>query len=436
MLVYRPKVQSRYEIGVPYAHEPLFGTSGLAVSVDIGTTTVAIEVVDLATGQVTAVAGAFNHQMQFGDDVLTRINLCLVDPAETVRLQQALIDGTLLPLLAEAGVDPADIRGFVLSGNTTMLHLALGRNPGSLGFAPFTASFLDRQEVAASDLGLGRPDQRVVTLPNAGAYVGSDIVCGLLASGFLYDDGPALFVDVGTNGEIVYRDKDKMLGCATAAGPAFEGSGLSSGMRAGDGAVAHVFADETVPEFKIDTIGGGKPVGMCGSAYIDFLAESRRTGLLTGSGRLVTGGPWADRIVPHDCGWAALVAGGLGKKPIVVSEQDIARLLQAKAAIAAGIETLMRRAGVTADEVGTLYLAGGFGMHLSLANATGAGLLPGFRPEQIRLVGNTSLGGATLACIDRTVLPEMDRAARQIELVELNLDPDFEDTFLDNLCLP
>lgn len=431
---YRPQIQSGYRIEVPYAHAPLFEAPGLGVAVDIGTTTVALSLVDLALGEVIATETGFNRQMEHGDDVLTRINRCLMEPEMTHAMYEALWRDTLDPLLSAAldaaGRGVGEVKGTVLAGNTTMLHLAFDVNPSSLGVAPFDAVFLGHE---VRDLGWPRPGCPVHALPSAAAYVGADITAGMLAGGFAYDEGPSLFVDVGTNGEIVLNTGDgTRLGSATAAGPAFEGCGLSAGMRAGDGAIAHLrWSSETGLE--VETIGpsGTRAIGMCGSAYVDVLAVGRAAGKLTPSGRLVPG----DDVEPAEYGNRWVLAKGLGKRPIGVDDADLARLLQAKAAIAAGITVLLNRAGLRPEDLKSLVLAGGFGMHLDQENAIACGLLPGFRSEQIRLVGNSSLAGATLSVLDRSFLDELPRVAESIEIVELNLDPDFEDTYIDCLAL-
>jgi uncharacterized 2Fe-2S/4Fe-4S cluster protein (DUF4445 family) len=247
------------------------------------------------------------------------------------------------------------------------------------------------------------------------AYVGADLCAGALASGLAYDDGPSLLVDVGTNGEIILKHDGALHGCATAAGPAFEGAGLTNGMRAGPGAIERIWFD---PEPHAKVIGRKKAVGVCGSGYIDLLAEGRRVGLLNERGRLSK----LDRLRLAD--------------DVFVTEADIAHLLQAKAAIAAGILTLLHRVGLEPSQIKRLYLAGGFGMHLDVPNTIACGMLPGFVPEQVQVIGNSSLAGAYLALVDGGVLEELSRLARQLNVVELNLDPDFETRYIDQLALP
>ena len=443
MLVYNPQVLSHYRINIPYAYGPLLGSVGLAASIDIGTTTVALSLVDLADGLIVGTATAFNRQMHFGDDVLTRINLCLTDTEALQRLQEAIVRETLTPLLEEALSDSGNeldaVKGYFIAGNTTMLHILAGVDPSPMGMSPFTPRFIEHMVLESETLCMIPSHVPVHLLPGAAAYVGADITSGVLASGLAYEVGPSLLVDVGTNGEIVFKMGDRIFGCATAAGPAFEGSGLQCGIRAGDGAISHIEIEPNPLVVTPEIIGPAKtkPIGICGSAYIDFLAQGFQSGLLNSSGRLQASvlPPGDPRIQRGQYGFEFTLAIGQGKRSITISDPDVARLLQAKAAIAAGIITLLKKVGVKASEVKTLYLAGGFGMHLNIKNAIACGLFPGFRSEQIQLVGNTSLAGATLSAIDTSVISELERIGQEIEIIELNLDPDFEDTYIDQLEL-
>ena len=447
---------------------------GLGAAIDVGTTTVALLLVDLDTGNILGEATDFNRQMQFGDDVVTRIGLCATDARMVDRLQEAVARATLGPLLEsalrKAGRSPDDIACFTVAGNTTMLHLLAGVDPTPMGTAPFTPAFLLHRVIRSGALKLGpsRNDSKAETseyeesdgtgrtgvgarrwashkdpavhlLPGAAAYVGADICAGVLASGLVYDDGPSLLVDVGTNGEIVLKHNTHLLGCATAAGPAFEGSGLSCGVRAGDGAISHLRFTTDPFMMHTEVIGERSPVGLCGSAYIDFLAQARRSGLINRMGRfnLDALSDGAQRLIrQEDSGLALHVANGPGKQRIVITEADIARLLQAKAAIAAGILTLLARFGVSPAEIKTVYLAGGFGLHVDSASAIGCGLLPGFARHQVQLLGNSSLAGAYLGLLDSGALDELKHISRRIEILELNLDRGFEACYISQLRLP
>jgi len=452
-LEHRPQVGETFAIAVPYAHQPLFpcapGQRDTAFAVDVGTTTVVVLLVDLATGAVLSRAGAFNEQIRFGDNVITRIEAAR-QPEQLAALQRAIVNETIQPLLLRAcelaGRSPERIAGGAIAGNTTMLHLLVGEDPASLGFSPFTPRFIAGRQVESGRLQLQvpglTPDTPVQLLPGIAAYIGADIVAGMAATGMAYEAAPSLLVDIGTNGEMVLQSGGRLFGCATAAGPAFEGCGLRCGTRAREGAVSDLRL--ALDPFRLETEVIGKlPLaranGLCGSAYLDFLATARHSGLLGATGRFEPAA-WSALPAEHrfaEPGERAFqLTGQNGQGGLRVSEADVARLLQAKAAIGAGIEILLASAGIRAQDVGRVHLAGGFGMHLNVAHAIAIGLLPGFRREQVRVVGNTSLAGALLALIDCTMLEEMENLRAQVEVIELNLFDGFADRYVEHLLLP
>ncbi|MCX6875447.1 MAG: ASKHA domain-containing protein [Verrucomicrobia bacterium] len=447
-----PQVGETFMIDVPYDLAPLFPVVAgrdTAFAVDIGTTTVVVLVVDLTTGEVLARAGGFNAQIRFGDNVLTRIGAGS-SPAVRQAMRRALVEETLAPLLqqacARAGREPCRLAGGTVAGNTTMLHILADEDPTSLGIAPFTARFLAARMLDAGAIGLAGsgfdPALPLQLLPGLAAYVGADITAGVHATGMTYDRSPSLLVDMGTNGEVVLGVEGRLLACATAAGPAFEGAGLSSGTRAQAGAIETIRLAWQPFAAEIEAIGGqpaAAEAGICGSAYVDFLATARTCGLLQANGRFDRE-RWLEVPPQHriedSAGLAFRLAGGNGGAGPRISEIDIAHLLQAKAAIGAGIATLLDVTGIAAPELGRVYLAGGFGMHIEVAHAIGIGLLPGFAVEQVRVVGNTALAGALLAVLDRGVLAHMESLRSRIEVIELNLQECFEDRYIDHLSLP
>jgi len=450
LLAHLPQVVDDYVIRVPVGQRPLVeprGDRNLGIAIDIGTTTVVALLADLRSGEVLARASGYNRQMKHGDNVLTRIQYCFQNPDHLRQMKEAVSVETIQPLIRRAidraGVEPERVTCLTVAGNTTMLHLLAGIDPTSMGVAPFTPTFIEERRMTSAELGWavdGVSDIPVHLLPGYSAYVGADLAAGVFATGMAYDEKVVLLVDVGTNGEIVLRREDRLLACATAAGPAFEGSGLSSGVRASQGAISGIRFGESTPSIELDRIGDDTakpPIGICGTGYIDFLAEGRRAGILAESGRF--DGDMVARypeLFGNDEFGRKMIIDRRGKLEVTVTEADIASLLQAKAAIAAGILSLLAREGITPDQVDRVDLAGGFGRHLSAANAVACGLLPGFDPGRIEAVGNTSLAGAYLAFIDRTSLKEMDRNRQTVEVVELNLEPDFEDTYVDCLSLP
>jgi uncharacterized 2Fe-2S/4Fe-4S cluster protein (DUF4445 family) len=405
--------------------------------------------VDLVTGEVLSRAGAFNEQIRFGDNVITRIEAAQ-KPGNPAAMQRAIVMETIQPLLLRAceraGRGLNRIAGGAMAGNTTMLHLLVGEDPASLGIAPFKPRFIKGRQVFARDLHLTAdglaPGTPIQLLPGIAGYIGADITAGIFATGMVFDPRPSLLVDIGTNGEIVLQSGGQLTACATAAGPAFEGCGLRCGTRAREGAISGLRL--TLNPFQLDmqTIGNVPPAranGLCGSAYLDFLATARSSGLLGLTGRFEpaawAGVPVQNRFVAGR-ERALRLTVSKGADGLRISEVDVALLLQAKAAIGSGVEILLEKAGVRAADLGRVYLAGGFGMHLNVANAIAIGLLPGFHEEQVRVVGNTSLAGALLALVDRTTLDEMESFRIQVEVIELNLTDGFEDRYIEHLTLP
>ncbi|MEX1118289.1 MAG: ASKHA domain-containing protein [Terrimicrobiaceae bacterium] len=438
LLSHAPAIVSDFRTRVPAGNDPIFKNGPpLGLAVDLGTTTVAVLLAELATGKVLARATALNAQVGRGDNVLTRIHLCQSEKKNIRRLQNDFWQLTFQPLLKEvltaSGQSLEAVAGVVVAGNTTMLHLACGEDPTPLGRVPFTPAFLERRDFPEGFPGIPRP---VIFLPGLSAYVGADISAGAVCCGLPYASRPQLLVDVGTNGEILLQAGETMRACATAAGPAFEGCGLLCGMRAASGVISRIRLSNDPYAVTCTVLGGqgSPPHGITGSAYVDFLAEGRDVGLLTEHGRFersfVKDHP--ENFRQEENGLCFLLDPQV--PDLRIGEVDIALLLQAKAAIAAGIETLLALANVEAGDIETLHLAGGFGLHLSIPHATRCGLLPGFREEQISPVGNTSLGGAYLAMLDQSLAEEMDRLKAGI--IELNLDPGFEDRYLDHLALP
>ena len=449
----RPQVGATFEIAVPYTYQPLFspvpGRRDTAFAVDVGTTTVVVLLVDLVAGEVLSRAGAFNAQIRFGDNVITRIDVAR-DPAALAAMQRAIVMETIQPLLlraCERAARPLErIACGAIAGNTTMLHLLCGVDPTPLGIAPFTPRFIAGKQVLACEIMLEAdglaPETPLQLLPGIAAYIGADITAGVFASGMVFDAAPSLLVDMGTNGEIVLQNGGDLTACATAAGPAFEGCGLRCGTRARDGAVSDLLVSLDPFQLESTTIGQlplARASGLCGSAYVDFLATARACGLLRENGRF-DATAWnripAQHRLADDGELAFRLNGSSGHGALRISEVDVALLLQAKAAIGAGIDILLEMAGVRAAELGRVYLAGGFGMHLNVAHAIRIGLLPGIRDDQVQVVGNTALAGALLALVDHTTLGKMENLRSQVQVIELNLVDGFEDHYIEHLMLP
>ena len=419
------------------------------IAFDLGTTTVVATLLDLSTGTPMAVASMLSKQQPFGADVITRISAVMMDPATLERLT-GLAHESLNELAAEvcqqAGVDPADVLEVAMAGNATMTHLALGIDPEPLGVAPFIMSTRLFPEVLAADIGVSvHPRARAVIFPSFGAYVGGDITAGLLASGMNRDARTRLFVDIGTNCEIVLGNRDWLLGTAAPAGPAFEGAAIRCGMRAADGAIEVVSMTPDGLDLKV--IGDAPPAGLCGSGLVDAVAGLVRLGLLDRSGRLI---PEQD---------AAAIAPGLASRltqlgaervfvlhwlgepgdvaqSIYLSQRDVRELQFAKAAIATGWDILLEEAGLAAGDIQQVLLAGSFGSYLSPANAIRLGLVPRLPVLRVVSAGNVAGEGAKMALLSMRERAGALALLEEVRYVELSDRADFNDRFVEQLQFP
>jgi uncharacterized 2Fe-2S/4Fe-4S cluster protein (DUF4445 family) len=416
---------------------------------DLGTTTVVASLLDLTTGTPVAVESMLNKQQPFGADVIARISATMLDPAARDKLRQ-LAQETLAELgtaVCEAGGVPSEeVYEVALAGNATMVHLVLGIDPEPLGVAPFIMSARLLPEVRARDLGVpAHPHARAVVFPAFGAYVGGDITAGLLASGMDRDPRIRLFIDIGTNCEIVLGGRDWLLATAAPAGPAFEGASIRCGMRAADGAIEAVAVTED-GELKLTVIGDTEPRGLCGSGLVDAVAALADAGLIDESGRFVhaeavTDSSLTDRLtmigkervfVLH---WSA--AGDPDHRDpatsVYLSQRDVRELQFAKAAIATGWRILLEEAGLETADIKQVLLAGSFGSYLSAKAAIRIGLVPDVGPRRIIAAGNVAGEGAKMA-----LLSVRDRAAalallEEVKYVELSDRQDFNDRFIAQL---
>ena len=419
------------------------------IAYDLGTTTVVATLLDLSTGTPVAVDSVLNAQQPFGADVISRISATMLNPAALGRLT-GLAQQTLAELATtvcdRGGVDPAEVYEVAVAGNATMTHLALGIDPEPLGVAPFIMSTRLYPEVLAADLGIGvHPRARAVVFPAFGAYVGGDITAGLLASGMDRDSRTRLFIDIGTNCEIVLGNDDWLLATAAPAGPAFEGAAIRCGMRAADGAIEVVTMTPDALELKV--IGDAEPAGLCVSGLVDAVTGLVRVGLLDSSGRLIA----EDEAALRAPGLAArltrvgdervfvlrwLGEAGDATHSVYLSQRDIRELQFAKAAIATGWHILLAEAGLTASDVQQVLLAGSFGSYLSPASAIRLGLVPPLPVLRVVSAGNVAGEGAKMA-----LLSLRERAAglallEEVRYVELSDRADFNDQFVGQLAFP
>ncbi|MGZ4441702.1 MAG: ASKHA domain-containing protein [Nocardioidaceae bacterium] len=425
-------------------------TTGLryAIAFDLGTTTVVATLLDVGTGTPAAVDSVLNRQQPFGGDVITRISATMMDEEALPRLQR-LAQDTLAELtrtvLAEAGVDPRHVYEVALAGNATMTALVLGIDPEPLGVAPFVMSAAALPGLRASDLGLDlHPGARAVVFPALGAYVGGDIVSGMLATGMDRDKRTRLFIDVGTNCEIVLSDGDTIVATAAPAGPAFEGGAIRCGMRAADGAIEVVQIDDDV---SLQVIGGGVPRGLCGSGLVDAVAELVRAGLLDSSGRFVPEEK-AKEIAPGVADRLTTIGAErvfvLHREhpatdpadTVYLSQRDVRELQFAKAAISTGWTLLLEQLGLQAGDVQQVLLAGSFGSYLSPAAAVRIGLVPKVPLLRIVSAGNVAGEGAKMSLLSVRERAGALALLEEVTYVELSDRADFNDKFVDLLAFP
>ena len=419
-----------------------------AIAFDLGTTTVVATLLDLSTGTPVAVQSMLNRQQPFGGDVISRISATMMDPSALGRLRAAA-HATLAELASgvcsDGGVDPAEVYEVALAGNATMTALALGIDPEPLGVAPFVMATAAPPVVLAADLGIGvHPRARAMLFPALGAYVGGDIVAGMLATGMDRDKRLRLFIDVGTNCEIVIADGERILATAAPAGPAFEGGAIRCGMRAAEGAIEVVRLGEGVD---LQVIGDAPPAGLCGSGLVDAVAELVKAGLLDASGRFVTE-EVAKEVAPGLADRLTRVGeervfvlhrpteGSDPEHSVYLSQRDVRELQFAKAAIATGWSLLLEDLGVAPRDVQQVLLAGSFGSYLSPASAVRIGLVPPLPVLRIVSAGNVAGEGAKIALLSQRERAGATTLLEEVRYVELSDRPDFNDRFVDRLAFP
>ncbi|WP_428559887.1 MAG: ASKHA domain-containing protein [Solidesulfovibrio sp. DCME] len=414
---------------------------GLAV--DIGTTTVVAALVDLRTGLELAAETAINPQKRWGFDVLTRLGYVMEHPGEGVALlQRAVVDcvnGLIRKLAARTGVAAREIYALVVAANTTMLHLLLGVDPSPLGLAPYTPPFTAAKRLPAAAVGLAAgPGAVLYCLPSVSAFVGADIVAGLQVAGLGEARDTALFIDIGTNGEIVLAHEGKLCACSCAAGPALEGMNISCGMGACAGAVEAVRLSGEGLE--LATIGGAPPAGVCGSGLLSAVTAFLRAGCILPRGNLVKASGLAadDPRRPLLCerdGKPALRLGP-GEAGLALTQKDVRQVQLAKGAILSGLLALLERHGLGVEAVDRVLIAGQFGRHLPVDSLTGCGILPARLGDRVSYLGNTAKSGATLALLSLAARRGMDLLAARVDSLELSRLKDFDRRFVACLDFP
>ncbi len=419
------------------------------VAFDLGTTTLVGVLLDLATGREIASASRMNPQTQYGDDVLSRIQRARDESGgleELHGIMRDALNAMIAELSEKASIRTERIYEATFAGNTTMQHFLACIPPNALGEIPFAPAFRRSLLFPASKIGMEiHPRGCVVVFPVIGGFVGGDTVAGILVTGIAEAAKPTLFVDIGTNGELVVKHGDILLSASTAAGPAFEGANIKHGMRAMSGAIEQIVLDGDV-HYKV--IGGAKPVGLCGSALIDITAELLRKGILSYHGLLLSGDELPadlpprllDRVIMGEDGPEFVVAleseSGTGA-PVTVTHRDFRSLQLGTGAIRTGIAILLKQAGLTPAELDRVYVAGAFGNYIRPHNAQRMGLLP-FNVElpRVSFVGNTSLAGARRVATSRTARQRAEELAFLAKHVELSRDPNFQMEYMEAMFFP
>jgi uncharacterized 2Fe-2S/4Fe-4S cluster protein (DUF4445 family) len=402
-----------------------------AIAFDLGTTTVVANLLDLETGVPVAVRSILNAQQPFGADVITRISATMMDP-EALGLLRDRAHETLMTLAQEVceegGVALEEVYEIVVAGNVTMLQLALGIDPEPLSMAPFTIMARKLPPAQATDFGV-RVHARApaVTFPALGAYVGPDIVAGILATGLTLDKRVRLFIDVGTNSEIVLGSSARALATAAPAGPAFEAAQIRCGMRAAEGAIEGVkIVDGDV---QLTVIGDVEAVGLCGSGLVDAVSELVGAEILDHSGRFVLGSsPRLGKIGEENVFYL--------HDDVYLSQRDVRELQFAKASIATGWQILCKDMGVDPTEISQVLLGGSFGSYLSAASAVRIGLVPKLPLARIVAAGNVAGEGAKIAALSLTERAAANAVLDEVDYVELSGRTDFNDLFIDQLSFP
>jgi uncharacterized 2Fe-2S/4Fe-4S cluster protein (DUF4445 family) len=412
----------------------------LAAAFDVGTTTVVVTLLDLESGQPLAVRSMLNSQQPFGGDVISRISATMLDPNALGELRKR-VHSTLAELAEEAcedaGVAPEEVYEISVCGNVTMMQLALGIDPEPLSMAPFVVAAHELPPALASDFGPRfHPRAPAFVFPSMGAYVGGDIVAGLLATGLARDRRLRLFIDVGTNSEIALGSNERVLATAAPAGPAFEAAQIRCGMRAAEGAIEGVTIADG--ELELQVIGDVEPAGICGSGLVDCVAELVRAGVLDHSGRFVAEDALGE--LPAALGSRLTKVGEervfMLAEDVFLSQRDVRELQFAKASIATGWNILMSQMGVEPSDIQQVLLGGSFGAYLSPASAVRIGLVPRLALPRIVSAGNVAGEGAKIAALSQRERAEARSIVREVEYVELSGRADFNDMFVDQLAFP
>ena len=413
------------------------------LGIDIGTTTVSAVLFDLKDGRLLSKASGGNGQIRYGADVINRI-IEQGKPGGRKKLQDAILKETLVPLIAEmckdAKISARRILRLSVGANTTMNHLFVGVDADPVRMEPYIPAFFHWDGLKAGDLNLpAHPDAQILIAPNIGSYVGGDITAGTFAGMIWNKDELSLFIDLGTNGEIVFGNRDFLMSCACSAGPAFEGGDISCGMRATDGAIESCVIDgeSMEPTFGIIGEAGQKPVGLCGSGIIDTIAELFRTGIINSKGLFVREGR---RVVRDHHGTGRYILAfpeeSATEREVALNEVDILNFIRAKGAIYSAIDTLLSAMDMDQSVLEGVYVAGGIGSGINMKNAVRIGMFPNVPLELFHYIGNSSLAGAYTMALSDEAAQKVEEVARNMTYMELSTHPGYMDAFVAACFLP
>ena len=412
----------------------------LGIAVDVGTTSVVVYLVHMQTGDILAAASGHNRQAACGDDVINRIICAETDGvAKLSRMVLETINNLIGEALDSAGADLLQVKNLVISGNTTMTHLLLKIEPRFIRREPYIPTVSEYPIFKASEIGIKvNPIAAVFLMPCPASYVGGDIISGMIYSGLHRDDPLTLFIDVGTNGEIVLGNKEWLMTASCSAGPAFEGGGIRWGMRAEEGAIEKVSLDSKTHDPVFTTVGDERPRGICGSGMIDLISEMLLTGVIDQKGRFRLDASHkrmnADRENPaYILAFADETSMG---EDITFSETDIHSLVLSKGAVYAGFTTLLKQAGLSFADVDRVWISGGFGQYLNIEKAVSIGLLPDIGRDKFRYLGNSSIAGAYMALLSDTYRNEARLVTNGMTYIDFSSNSQFMDEFTSALFLP
>lgn len=413
------------------------------IAIDIGTTTVSAVLVELLSGDIIAKASSGNGQIRYGADVINRI-IEATKPGGIEKLQKAVIDETINPIIKNmcrsAKIAAEDVCRVCVAGNTTMNHLFAGIDPESIRMEPYVPVFMELTDLYAADVKLPvNPNAEIVIAPNIGSYVGGDITAGTLASMMWNSEEMTLFIDLGTNGELVFGNSDFLMSCACSAGPAFEGGDISCGMRATDGAVESCVIDKETLKPTLGIVGpaGTKPIGLCGSGLIDTVAEMFRCGIINPLGKISVEG---ERIRTDEYGMKSYVIAFADEsetgREITLTEVDLDNFIRAKGAIFSAVKIMLESLDFPVEVIGRVIIAGGIGSGINIKNAIRIGMLPDIDRELYTYIGNSSLSGAYAMLISQQARDKVTELGRNMTYMELSSNPGYMDEFVAACFLP